>query len=93
MNPEGHAGLRSLGPVAVLGMTALSITAVCAGLGVIARRRWAWWIVVIGVTVNGISDLATAIVTGEARTLIGVPIAASVLWWLLREDVRSRFSS
>jgi hypothetical protein len=91
VNPEGHAGLRSLGPVAIVGMAVLSATMVVTALGLVALRRWAWWIAVVGLAANATGDLATTIATGEPRTLIGVPVAGLIVWWLTRLEVRSRF--
>ena len=47
---------------------------------------------VFGLVVNATGDLLTAVATGEPRTLIGVPVAGLIVWWLTRRDVRSRFS-
>jgi len=91
VNPEGQAGLRSLGPVAIVGMAALSVTMVVTAVGLLALRRWAWWVAVVGLAGNATGDLATAIATGEPRTLIGVPVAGLIVWWLTRREVRSRF--
>lgn len=91
MNPEGHAGLRSLGPLAIAGMVALSVTMVVTAVGLLALRRWAWWVAVVGLSVNATGDLATAIATGEPRTLIGIPVAGLIVWWLTRREVRSQF--
>ena len=92
VNPKGHAGLRALGPLAIIGMAALSITMLTLAIGLRARRRWAWWLAVVGILVNAVGDLATATVTGDPPTLIGVPIAGLIAWWLTRPDVRSRFT-
>ena len=91
VNPDGHEGLRSLGAGAIVGMTALSATAAFAAYGVLTLHRWAWWLVVAGIGINATSDLLTAIVTGKPATLIGVPIAGAILWWLTRPVVRARF--
>ena len=91
VNPQGHAGLRSLGAIGIVGMAALSVTMLLTAFGLVARRRWAWWVAVVGIIVNAIGDLATAIATGEARTLIGLPVAGLIVWWLTRGEVRSRF--
>ena len=91
MNPTGHAGLRSLGPLGVVGMAALSVTMVVTAVGLLALRRWAWWLAVGGLAVNATGDLATAIATGDPITLIGVPVAGLIVWWLTRREVRSRF--
>ena len=91
VNPQGHAGLRSLGAVAILGMAGLSVTMVVTAFGLVALRRWAWWVAVVGLVVNAAGDVVTAIATGEAPALIGVPIAGLIVWWLTRRQVRSRF--
>ena len=91
MNPTGHAGLRSLGPAAIVGMAALSVTMAVTAVGLLAGRRWAWWIAVVGLVVNAMGDLTTAIATGDPRTLIGLPVAGLIVWWLTRHEVRSRF--
>jgi len=72
-------------------MAALSVTMVVTAVGLLALRRWAWWVAVIGLVGNAIGDLATAIATGEPRPLIGVPVAGLIVWWLTRREVRSRF--
>ena len=41
--------------------------------------------------VNLASDLANAVVRGDLRTLIGVPIAALLIAWLLAPRTRAAF--
>jgi uncharacterized membrane protein (DUF2068 family) len=72
-------------------MAALSLTMVVTAVGLLARRRWAWWVAVVGLAVNATGDIATAFATGDPRTLIGVPVAAVIVWWLTRRELRSRF--
>jgi len=92
VNPEGHAGLRALGWLAIIGMAVLSVTMITTASGLLALRRWAWWLALIVLVGNAMSDLITAVVTGNPRTLIGVPLAGLVVWWLTTRDVRQRFS-
>jgi uncharacterized membrane protein (DUF2068 family) len=92
VNPDGHAGLRSLGIVAVAGMAALFVIMLITAFGLDARRRWAWRLAVTAIAINAVSDLAAPIGSGDPRTLIGVPIATLIVWWLTRRDVRSRFT-
>jgi len=73
-------------------MATLSVTMVVTALGLLARRRWAWWVAVIGLVVNAMGDLATAISTGDPRTLIGLPVAGLIVWWLMRREVRAQFN-
>ena len=72
-------------------MAALSATMAVTAVGLLALRRWAWRVAVVGLAGNATGDLATAIATGEPRTLIGVPVAGLIVWWLTRREVQSRF--
>jgi hypothetical protein len=41
--------------------------------------------------VNTFGDLTSAVVRRDPRALIGVPIAAALVWWLWRPRVRASF--
>ena len=91
LNPTGHAELVAAGPLAAMGMAILSPVMVVIAIGLLARRRWAYWAAVVGLVVNATGDAVAAVVRGDARTLIGVPIAGFFVYWLLRPSVRARF--
>ncbi len=71
-------------------MAALCALMSATALGLSARRRWAWWLAAGVLAANALGDLATAIVRGDPRTLIGVPVAGAVPWWMTRPAVRAR---
>jgi len=91
VNPDGHAGLLRAGGWAVLLM--LVVCAVCATTagGLWARRPWARTLAIAMLAVNGLSDLANAVVRGDLRTLIGIPIAALLIAYLLAPRTRAAF--
>jgi hypothetical protein len=93
INPDGHAQLLAAGPPAAAGMALLSVIMLTTAWGLFSRRRWAWWTAVAVLTVNAISDMTAAIVSHNPQTLIGVPIAALVVWWMSRPNVRALFQS
>jgi len=92
LNPTGHAELTAAGPLAAIGMAVLSPVMVAIAIGLLARRRWAYWGAVVGLCVNALGDAVGALVRSDLRTLVGVPIAAFFVYWLLRPSVRARFS-
>jgi hypothetical protein len=91
VNPDGHAALQRAGGWAVLLM--LAVCAVCAATarGLWARRPWGRTLAVAMLGVNLLSDLANAVVRGDLRTLIGIPIAALLIAYLLAPRTRARF--
>ncbi|MFL5541450.1 MAG: hypothetical protein ACJ8J0_20860 [Longimicrobiaceae bacterium] len=91
VNPDGHAALQRAGGWAVLLM--LVVCAVCAATarGVWARRPWGRTLAIAVLALNLLSDLANAVVLGDLRTLIGVPIGALLIAYLLAPRTRAVF--
>jgi hypothetical protein len=83
INPRGHAGFLRMGPWAVLLLAAVAFTCAVAAIGL--RRNTAWGHrVALGIlAVNLAGDLANAL-GGDARSLIGVPIALALIVYLWR---------
>jgi hypothetical protein len=91
LKPEAPADFAHLGPVAIPLM--LIVAAACAGaaLGLCNRRRWGHRLAVGLLTVNLIGDSLNAILRHDWRTLIGLPIGAVMLAYLLSRQVREWF--
>lgn len=91
VNPDGHAALQRAGGWAVLLM--LVVCAVCAATarGVWARRRWGHTLAIAVLALNLLSDLLNAAVLGDRRTLIGLPIGALLIAYLLAPRTRAVF--
>jgi hypothetical protein len=91
VNPEGHAGLLAAGRLAATGMAVLSAAMWVAAVGLVARRWWARIAAAAILAVNAFGDLTSAVVRRDPRALIGVPVAAALVWWLWRPHVRASF--
>jgi hypothetical protein len=91
INPEGHAALSAGGNAAAAGMAAFCAIMSVTAVGLFKQRRWAWWAAAFVLCANVIGDLTGAIVRHDPKTLIGVPIAGFVVWWLTRPSVRALF--
>lgn len=91
VKPGGYAQLRALGPWVGWGFAALGFAALATCYGVFRRRRWGWWAAVIGISGNGLGDLARGITGAWLDGLVGVTVAGAILWWLTRLRVRALF--
>jgi len=91
LNPEARSALVQLGPWAVVLM--LGVSAACAGAagGLWTGRRWGHRVAVGVLATNLVGDLFNAVVRGDRRTLIGLPIGGLLLGYLLSRRIRDRF--
>jgi hypothetical protein len=84
INPEAQRALVSLGPAAVALMLAVSVTCALAALGLVRRKWWGHRLAVGILVVNLVGDAANAVLRSDLRTLIGLPIGAALIVYLLR---------
>jgi len=93
LNPEAQVGLAALGSWAVVLMLVVSVA---CGLSAVGLWRGATWGRVAALTVlavNLFGDAGNALVRGDLRTLIGVPIGAALIaYLLLNRRVRAYFA-
>ena len=91
INPRGHAGLMSLGTWAVILMAAVCGACVLASRGIWTRAAWGHRLAVGLLALNAAADTVNAFVLGDRRTLVGLPVAAALIAYLLSPDVRGEF--
>jgi hypothetical protein len=91
IKPAEHAQLLAMGPLVGLGFSALSVVAVIGAVGAFQRRRWGWWVAVLGISANGLADAARGLAGARLEGLIGVTVAGAIVWWLTRPRVRALF--
>jgi len=90
-NPRGHEGLVRIGLWAVLLMFAASASCGAAAVGLWRRAGWGHKIAIALITINLLSDVANAASGTEPRAIIGVPIALTILVYLMSRRVRGYF--
>ena len=83
LNPTGRADLGGLGAWAVLLMAVVSAACALAAIGL--RRGWRSGrrVAIALLVINLAGDLLNAMVRGDLRTLVGLPIGGAMLWYLL----------
>jgi hypothetical protein len=81
---DTHQQMLALGWPVGLGLWIVALVAFICALGSFQRRAWAWWIAVIGMIVNGVSDLGRMATGGVVEGMVGVVVASLIVYWLTR---------
>ena len=89
LNPEAYETFHRLGWIAEVLLFGLGCLSVVTGLGLLKRKRWAWWFAIVGLAGNGAGDLISMILTHEiVRFGSGVLIVAGFVFLLALPPVR-----
>jgi hypothetical protein len=91
LNPQAHEAFRGMGIWAVALMMIVCAACALAARGLWIRAPWGQRLALGILTVNLIGDLANAVFRGDLRTLIGLPIGAVLIGYLLTPQVREFF--
>jgi uncharacterized membrane protein (DUF2068 family) len=91
LNPRAQENLSSLGLWAVLLMATVSVFCVAAAIGLWCGSRWGRWLAIGLIATNLIGDITNALLGIEPRAIVGIPIAAAILLYLLSKKVRRSF--
>ena len=88
LNPEAHAAFQTMGSWAIVLMCCVAAACSLAATGLWNRTQWGHRLAIAILLVNMIGDLGNAIVRGDLRTLIGIPIAAAMIGYLVTPGIR-----
>ena len=85
LNPEAHAAFQLMGRLSILLMAIVGVACALAAIGLARNARWGRSLGILILIVNFVGDLTNAFVRHDLRTLIGVPIAGAMIFYLTRE--------
>src|SRR6184192_2750841 len=88
LNPDARVAFQSLGKLSILLMLIVGVACASASIGLAKRTRWGIPLALGILIVNLIGDSLNAFVRHDLRTLIGLPIGAAIIGYLL--SVRRR---
>jgi len=91
LNPQAHAAFLTMGPWAIVLMMTVAAACASASRGLWIRARWGHRLAVTLLVVNLIADAANALLRGDLRMLVGLPIGALLIAYLLSARVRESF--
>lgn len=72
-------------------LLAIGVFDAVAGYGLWTHKRWAWYATAILTAVSAVGSIVN-LLNGDASSLLGLAIAAVVVWYLFKPDVQAWFS-
>ena len=92
LNPRAHEHLTTLGLWAVVLLLIVSLFCATASLGLWRTQRFGYWLAGALIAINLIGDITNVFLGIEPRAIVGVPIAAAILFYLMSKRIRGVFS-
>lgn len=90
--PEARAALVQLGPWGALLMGSVAAACAATATGLWKRAAWGRRLAVAVLALNVVGDLGNALIRGDLRALIGIPIGAALIVYLFTPGVRRQFA-
>ena len=84
LNPEACMTFQAIGSWSLAIMLVVGIACGFAAIGLWRGAFWGSQIAIVILVVNAIGDLSNAVLRHDYRALIGLPIAAAMIFWLIR---------
>jgi hypothetical protein len=92
LNPEARLGFQSIGRWAIALMAIVATACGLSAVGLAKLTQWGRMLALAVLAVNLLGDIGEALIRGDPRTLIGVPIGGAIILYLLSSRVRSAFN-
>jgi uncharacterized membrane protein (DUF2068 family) len=90
LNPDARFAFASFGHWSLVLMLAVGTACLFAAIGLWRARPWGTWLALIILSINMLGDLTNVFVRHDYRGLIGVPVAAAMIVFLLVCGRRSK---
>jgi uncharacterized membrane protein (DUF2068 family) len=74
-------------------MVLVAVACAGAGVGLWLERPWGRRLAVTVLSLNLVGDVSNALIRGDRRTLIGLPIGGAMIAYLLSRRIRERFKT
>ena len=85
LRPDARTEFQEIGTWSIILMAAVGAACGLSAFGLARRAEWGRRLAVGVLTVNLVGDAFNAVFRGDLRTLIGMPIAALMIWYLTSE--------
>ena len=91
LNPDAQSAFETMGLWAIVLLAMVAIACLLSAVGLSLRAWWGRYLAVSVLLINMIGDVVNALVRYDLRTLVGLPIAGIVIFFLLTDGVRAQF--
>jgi hypothetical protein len=91
LNAPAYKQLSAFGKTIGIPFLVLSVALVAASAGWLRRRLWGWRLAVLIIAMQVLGDLVSIFMGHFVRGATGVTIAAALLFYLFRPEVRAAF--
>ena len=91
LNPPAHTAFLAMGPWAIVLMAVVSAACAFTAVGLWSRANWGRHLALLLLAINLVGDVSNALIRGDLRTLIGLPIAGLLIAYLLSRQARLQF--
>jgi hypothetical protein len=88
LNPDAHVGFQSLRSWSIVLMVVVGAGCALAAIGVWRATVWGVQLAVAILFCNIIGDLVNALMRRDYRSLVGLPIAGAMIFYLVRFNTR-----
>jgi hypothetical protein len=86
LNPDAHLAFQSIGSWSTVVMSTVGMACLLAAIGLWRGAMWGTRLALIILSVNIIGHLINALVRHDYRSLIGLPIGAGMISYLIRSE-------
>ncbi len=90
LNPDARVAFQSLGSWAVLLMLTVGTGCALAAIGLWYGKLWGIRLALAILFINMIGDLVNVVIRHDYRSLIGVPIAGAMIFYLVHFSTRRK---
>ena len=93
LNPEAHRVFVRMGFWAAALMFAVAGACAFSARGLWIRARWGHRLALAVLVLNLVGNVTNALIRGDLRTVIGLPIGGALIAYLLSAGVRGQFTA
>jgi hypothetical protein len=91
LNPRARESFSRMGTWAPLLLGVVCLACLACAYGFFAGKRWGYQLGVGGLLLNLAGDVVNSALGIEPRAVVGVPVVALILWYLVSRQVRDFF--
>src|SRR4030095_5934867 len=84
LNPDARIAFRSFGNWSFVLMLAIGTACICARIGLWCGAFWGTRLALMILSVNIVGDIINALFRNDYRALIGLPVGAAMMFFLVR---------